>query len=366
MNPSRIYSKQRTKLDDAGLAELVQVVHGELPSENEITAMTVVRDNPFFLGPFLHHHRSIGVQRFIMLDDWSGDDFFQRLRAEPDVTVLRVPFRYPERLIWFDDAGHPREESVGTIFKDIISRHFVKHPWTLVLDIDEFLITPANADLRRLLSSARALEWGVFAAQMVDMLPEVWPPCENPSNPETFYDLCTEYPLFKPKPAWRKNQSGIDWDADCNAISDVFRQMEVYSGALLVRVLKKVLLPFMPNLRAFPRSDVAKVPLVGPSHRHLRRSPHGLRTAIHSPMILAIAHFTFTTGFEKKVESYLNMRARNARFASRSRYGAYSRLLRKIESRGGVNFWEFEFKSFDGYESFREAGIVQPLPSGLG
>lgn len=353
-------------MNDADLVELVQVAHGELPSENEITAMTVVRDNHFFLGPFLHHHRSIGVQRFIVLDDWSGEDFFQRLRAEPDVTVLRVPFRYPERLVWFDDAGHPREESVGTVFKDIISRHFVKHPWTLVLDIDEFLITPANVDLRRLLSSSKALEWGVLAAQMVDMLPEVWPPCENLSNPETFDDLSRAYPLFKPKPAWRTNQGVIDWEADCNAISDVFRRMRVYSGPPLVRALKKIARPFMPNLRAFPRSDVAKVPLVGPSHRHLRRSPHGLRTAIHSPMILAIAHFTFTTDFEKKIESYLEMRSRNARFASRSRYQAYSRLLKKIESRRGLNFSEFGFESFDGYESFRKAGIVGSLPSGLG
>lgn len=359
----QVYPKRPAMLDDARLAEMVQVVHGELPGADEITLMTVVRDSSFFLDAFLHHHRSIGVQRFVVLDDWSGEDFFQRLRSEQDVTVLRVPFRYPERLTWSDDSGSPRKESVGTIYKDIVTRHFVKYPWTLVLDIDEFLITPPNLDLRRLLSSSKSLGWGVLATQMVDMLPESWPPIETLSNPRTFRDLSRAYPFFKPEPAWRKEQDVIYWEADCNAISDVFRQMRVYSGPPFLRPLKRIARPFMPHLRTFPRSDVAKVPLVGPSHRHLRRSPHGLQTAVGSPIMLAIAHFTFTTDFERKIETYLTMRSRKSRFASRSRYQAYYRLLKKIESKGGLDFSGFGFEIFDGYESFQKAGVVEPLPS---
>lgn len=352
--------KTNPSKSESDLLSLIEVLHGDLPSPEEITLVSVVRNNPFLIEAFLNHHRALGVNRFLILDDWSDEPFLSFLTSQPDVTVLRVPMRFPERLSWTDLEGNVNEESAGGTYKDLISRHMIKHPWSMVVDSDEFLmLAPGLRDLSHFFAQVNSDRFGVFGAQMVDMVPEVWPLGALEGTPQSFADLVALYPLFKPAPAWERVCGQVIWNPDSNAISDIFRFMDVYSGPPPVRAIKKIVRPMFPSVRAFTRSDVSKVPLVGPRYRHLRRTHHDVSAPIDSPMVLAVAHFTFTHDFPGKVKAYLEMNSGKNRFASWTRYEAYSRLLKKMERKGGVDFRRFELTRFIDEQSFVQAGIFE-------
>lgn len=347
-------------LTEDDLVSLIEVIHGDLPGSDEITLVCVVRNNYFLMEAFLNHHRALGVSKFLILDDWSDESFLNLLKSHTDVTILRVPMRFPERLSWTGHNGEKTIESAGGTYKDIISRNLVKHPWSIVLDTDEFLIlAPELRDLNHFFSEVDPDHFGVFGAQMVDMVPTGWPPKPLKASPESFADLVALYPMFKPSPAWRRTSAGIEWLADCNAISDIFRHIGVYSGPPPIRLLKRLFRPFLPGMRAFPRSDITKVPLVGPLHRHLRRSHHAVDAPIDGPMVLALAHFTFTHDLPRKVSEYLNTRSGKNRFASWTRYEAYSRLLKKLQSKGNVDFSQLGLVPYIDSHSFSDPGICE-------
>ena len=367
MEEGRAISHSRGKVNktEADLLNAIEVVSGDLPSPEEITLVSVVRNARFLIEAFLNHHRALGVNRFLILDDWSDKSFLEFLKSQPDVTVLRIPMRFPERLTWTDAEGNVIEESAGGTYKDIISRHLVKHRWSMVLDSDEFLIlAPDLGDLSNFFARVDSDRFGAFGAQMVDMVPEGWPPGKLEKNPQSLADLVTLYPLFKPSPAWERVRGEFVWNPDINAISDFFRHMRVYSGPPPVRALKRIVRPLFPGIRAFTRSDVSKVPLVGPRYRHHRRTHHDVTAPLDSPMVLAVAHFTFTHAFPEKVARYLEMNGRKNRFASWSRYEAYSRLLRKMESRGAIDFRQLGLARFQDEQSFVLAGILEGNLSG--
>src|SRR5260370_30610911 len=62
---------------------------------NEIRAFMTVRDEMLRLRQNLAHHRSIGVRRFLVVDNGSTDGSPAFLLAQPDCHVFLTPHLYP-------------------------------------------------------------------------------------------------------------------------------------------------------------------------------------------------------------------------------------------------------------------------------
>ena len=59
-----------------------------------VTLFSKVKNEAFFMGPFLSHYRGLGVKRFIFIDDNSNDGTREFLFEQPDCMVLGSSYTY--------------------------------------------------------------------------------------------------------------------------------------------------------------------------------------------------------------------------------------------------------------------------------
>lgn len=358
-----LHAGARQSQDEISLKDLLDsatLLHGSLPGTDEVTVVTVVRDGTFFLQSFLDHHRSIGIERFLFVDDWSEPGFLDLLTRHTDVSVIRFPFRYGENLKLVTGGVTKKAQLAGEVFKDVVSNHLVQHPWTIVLDIDEFLVLhPRFSTVRDLFERFKLYKPAIFPAQMVDMLPAEWPLPPLASSPSGFQQLIDAYPLFLAETAWQQNGQILSWDPRKNGLSQLFQEMKVYSGPRVLNHLKPILKLLRRTINLHPRSDVSKIPILGPEYRHLRSSPHGVEAEGAGPVVVAICHFTMTHEFSLKVKAARKNQGKNSAWRrSQSRYGAYERLLRQLAFKKKTSLSLQGFKRFKGAEDFISSGIL--------
>ena len=120
--------------------------------------ITVVRNGAFYLESFIEHHRRLGIEHFVVLDNGSSDDTLPYLRRQDDVTLLRtaVPYKTYENLM-----------------KRYLVRRYSTAKWNLFVDIDELFDYPGSdrLDLRGFLGYLEHHGHTAVAAQMLDLFP---------------------------------------------------------------------------------------------------------------------------------------------------------------------------------------------------
>lgn len=120
-----------------------------------------VRNEADRLPHFLDHHRRLGVDRFLIVDNASTDGTPDLLRAAPDVSV------------WTTGASY-RASRFGLDWVNwLLLRHGHGH-WCLTLDADELLIYPhwETRDLRALTHWLDRQGRRSMAAMMLDLYPK--------------------------------------------------------------------------------------------------------------------------------------------------------------------------------------------------
>jgi len=70
--------------------ELIRLGPAPRLPRGAIPCFAVMRDEAVRLPHWLAHHRALGVDRFLIVDNGSTDGTLDMLRAEPDVTVWRT------------------------------------------------------------------------------------------------------------------------------------------------------------------------------------------------------------------------------------------------------------------------------------
>lgn len=99
------------------------------PAEGEVLCAAVVRDENLRLPYFLEYHRTLGVERFLIVDNGSTDGSLEFLLEQPDVIVYETEQDYAAA-------------AYGTRWiHEVLTAHAVGH-WALVLDADELLVYP--------------------------------------------------------------------------------------------------------------------------------------------------------------------------------------------------------------------------------
>jgi glycosyltransferase involved in cell wall biosynthesis len=91
----------------------------------EFWAVVTCRNEMNYLPGFFDHHRRLGIEKFLFVDDGSTDGSTEYLHMQSDVIVLTISSRYPE---------------YKSEFRSIICDEALVNKWVVFLDVDERLI----------------------------------------------------------------------------------------------------------------------------------------------------------------------------------------------------------------------------------
>lgn len=100
---------------------------------NDIAAIVPVRNDAPFLPAFLRHYRSLGVDRFLIVDDQSEDGSVEYLSAQSDVDLFFSEVRF-------------RESLRGRLWRNELIQRYGRDRWYVSVDSDEYLV---YADMQR-------------------------------------------------------------------------------------------------------------------------------------------------------------------------------------------------------------------------
>lgn len=131
------------------------------PSCDELIALAAVRDEMPRLPDFLRHHRRIGVDRFVFVDNGSTDGTFEYLQEQPDVILFQSHDDYFV-------AG------MGMRWINHLLDTFVNDHWCLFLDADELFVAPGietKEDFSRFTAYLDANGYNAVGGFMLDMHP---------------------------------------------------------------------------------------------------------------------------------------------------------------------------------------------------
>jgi len=138
-------NEQFNRASDQSLSAQLRVVRsqGEIP-KGEIPLICVLRNEAERLPIFFEHYKSLGVTRFIMVDNNSDDGSREILEAEPSADIYHAfaPFK---------------DGSCGNYWQNGLARKFCVDGWVVVADADELLVYE-NMETKNLIALADLLD----------------------------------------------------------------------------------------------------------------------------------------------------------------------------------------------------------------
>lgn len=124
----------------------------------EIRACLVVRDEAVRIASCLEHHRGLGVDRFLVVDNGSTDGTLEHLLAQPDVHVFRTEESFARSHAGYD-------------WRHTLLDEYCEGAWALVLDADEAFVFPAceQIPIRTMCAYLESVGAQAVLALMIDM-----------------------------------------------------------------------------------------------------------------------------------------------------------------------------------------------------
>lgn len=130
-------------------------------AQGAVLAVMTVRNEMLRLPYFLNHHRRLGVDHFLIVDNASDDGTADYLAAQPDVSLWTTPASY-------------RLSRFGVDWTTWLQNRYAHGHWCLTLDADELFIYPywETRPLRALTGWLDGLGQRSMAAMMLDLYPD--------------------------------------------------------------------------------------------------------------------------------------------------------------------------------------------------
>lgn len=140
-------------------------------AKHHIIAAATVRNEMVRLPYFLDHHRKLGVDHFLIVDNDSDDGTREYLSEQPDVSLWSTKHSY-------------RMSRFGLDWLTWLQGQYASGHWCLTLDADELLIYPhyQTRPLPALIEWLERTDRRSFGALMLDMYPK-GPLQDHPYSP---------------------------------------------------------------------------------------------------------------------------------------------------------------------------------------
>ena len=285
----------------------------------ELRACLVVRNEALRLPCVLDHHRTLGVDRFLIIDNGSTDGTLDYLAGQKDVHI-------------FPEAGSFAEAKAGMAWSNALRDAFCDDYWTLTLDADELFVFPGyeRVGLRSFCDfldthSAR----GAFAL-MIDMY---GPGDVSEATHVASRSLLETCPWFDPAPYETVNVG-------------LFPPIQFKGGP---RARAFDFLPYQPRPPA-----LSKVPLVKwrRGDRYLL-STHAMTPTPIYPMLTALLHFKFLSDFPERVRIALQ---EGQHHGGSKEYRAYNDTL---QAQRGLRLHNAQSVAFTGSDQLLALGLLR-------
>lgn len=127
----------------------------------DILVFSTLRNEQVRLDYFLKYYREMGVNHFLIVDNGSDDGSREYLNGQEDVSL------------WTTNASYKRAR-FGVDWLNHLQSKFAHGHWSLVVDVDEFLVYPFcdTRPLRALTDWLDASSIKSFSAMLLDMYPK--------------------------------------------------------------------------------------------------------------------------------------------------------------------------------------------------
>ena len=289
------------------LAAPFQTVHGTL-RDADATAFAIVKNEMYFIRSLLDHHRKLGVDQFITLDDKSKDGTREYLVAQDDCLVIESPFTFGEPL-QLPGPGGGRRMRADVVFKSLIPQRYLAGRYALCVDADEYLVLPEGiATIIELIDLLKRHEIRSVTAGLIDFFPASVNDLDTPRDLATSEEMLGAHPYFDAVPLLGA-KPGKPFPAKISK-GTTARLLREHGIRLVPEAMRGAprwlnrLLPFK-----FPKSSVLKTPLVrwNPGVEYL--NSHRANLPASEQVLLGLAHLKFTHDLARRIDHALASKA---------------------------------------------------------
>ncbi|PJI92530.1 glycosyl transferase family 2 [Yoonia maricola] len=272
------------------------MVSNDLSQARGFTLTAIIRNEMYFLPAFLRHYRTLGVKRFIFLDDQSDDDSRAFLCAQDDVMVVESKYRFGDQIP--EESGHQlglSGERMCLMWRSLLVAKYCGGEWSLHLDADEFLSLPQGQTMEALVESFANTDATTGWAVMLDMYPTAISDLSNNPNKNSLDPDAGWYFDGRPHLALNGSDEPKMVYPGCRA-----RILHTYHLHPRTKKIERYL-PFLrPNPRAF--NAIRKPILLKWSADSFFETNHRVTPSVPLPMILPLMHFKFTPHIHEKIQ----------------------------------------------------------------
>ena len=311
----------------------------------KLCLFSIVKDEIFLLAAFLSHHRSIGVDCFVILVDGSQDGTLEFLDSQRDVHVVTSSLKYGDQVNASPLArlGLQKMDRVGPLLKRVITSQLFDGSWGLYLDVDEFLFLPPNVRSLRDLIHGIDCRGRAVVASVIEFFPKSIASMQTPAVPLTLDELLANYGYFQKDPVYENPRRG--------------RPRKI--GLPKSTQLAQQLLGASTNLPGI----VYKTPLIRHSRASFRWGSHKSSYKPIPGRMLTIGHFKFTADSWRKNKDAVASKSHHHEARS---YSVMTKTLEASAKQGGELIDELSV-AFTSPNQFIEHGhMVWPKNSGVG
>ncbi|OLQ92078.1 hypothetical protein BIY22_16330 [Vibrio panuliri] len=303
--PSLIYRDPVTELNPAWLSGEEQPPVLEKLSVNEVAirnakhvAIIVGKNEQELMPNLLEHHRNIGVEHFLFVDNCSADTSIDYMLDQEDVSVFVATQEY-------------RHSRFAVNWQETLLSHYGLGRWVLIIDSDE-LYTFAGSERKPITTITQVAEQenaNSFFAPMIDFYPKGDLADADLTAKQQFYQICDYFDNFS------------TMQIDLQPVYGPFSNSPIYQGGFRMRIFgsynqfpapnylnqKYNLLKFEPNMR-------------------LIEGLHFMHGARISRVPTTIMHFKYHAGFNAKVIREINS---GQHWNGATEYRRYFKILEK-------------------------------------
>jgi hypothetical protein len=312
---------------------VLEVVDANLEAikKAKILAIIVTKNESEFLPKLLAHHRAIGVDHFLFVDNASSDESIEYMKQQDDVSVFLATQDY-------------KFSRFGVNWQQTLCSHYGLGKWVLIIDSDELYAYDGfeNNSLHDLTAKADEEGANAILAPMIDFYPSApLKDADITADDRPFYSVCSNFDSLETMAFEQDERYGP------------YSNSKIYSGGLRERVFGRY------NPYPQPNYLNQKYNLV--KYNSKMKFIEGLHFMYGAKVFskqCGIMHFKYHSGFHAKVEREV--------VSSQHWNGAteYKRYLKKLKNNKCFNLKCKESISYRDSWDLVKSGYVSVIFSG--